>query len=138
MRAMSPAGREAGPKPGTGPWISSTGRPNFSATDQEEGKQSEATASRAPSAPHQHQVLLHQQRGRQQWRVILRSDSVACGERRFALSCAGEVRREAADQMVADECEDLLLRGKRLRLGAEYGIAVARDKLSPLRERWSS
>jgi hypothetical protein len=86
------------------------------------------------AAPHQRQVLLHQQRGRQQWRVILRSDSVACGERRFPLSRAGEERKEAADQMAADDGQDLLPRGQRLRLGTEDGIAVVRDKLSLPRE----
>ena len=51
MRAITPALRVPGPKPGTGAWMASSGRPNFSPSDQDEGNDSEAAASRQTASP---------------------------------------------------------------------------------------
>ena len=49
MRAMSSALRVPPPKPGTGACTSSIGRPILSASAQDEGKLSDAAASRQPA-----------------------------------------------------------------------------------------
>jgi hypothetical protein len=51
MRAISSALRVPPPKPGTGACISWIGLPNFSASFHDDGKLSDAAASRQPASP---------------------------------------------------------------------------------------
>ena len=95
-RSMS-AVRVPGPKPGTGSWISCSGLPNFSVSDQDEGKHSEPAASRQPLSPRRIRI-------RSSWTSSEAATQRRVGKARRQRRCVPRRRRPRCPRRCGDGC----------------------------------